>query len=41
MTVMAVWFVIDGAGSIAAGAPLNLVGNVAFLVMFILPARRL
>ncbi len=41
VTVMAVWFVIDGAGSIAAGAPLNLVGNVAFLVMFILPARRL
>ncbi len=41
LTTMAVWFVIDSAGSIASGGWLNVVGNLAFLAMFVLPARRL
>ncbi len=41
MTTMAVWFILDSGGSIIAGAPLNVVGNIGFLLMFILPARRL
>jgi len=40
-TTMTIWFVIDGIGSVAAGAWLNVVGNLGFLVLFILPARRL
>lgn len=40
-TTMTVWFVIDSAGSIASGGWLNVVGNIAFLAMFVLPARRL
>ena len=31
------WFVIDSAMSIAAGAPLNVIGNTAFLLLFMLP----
>lgn len=27
------WFVVDGAGSVLAGAPLNVVGNLPFLAM--------
>lgn len=38
---MAVWFVVDSAGSIASGAWLNAVANVAFLAMFIVPLRRI
>ena len=34
---MLVWFVIDSAGSIAAGVPVNAVFNVAFLAIFIGP----
>lgn len=41
MTTMAVWFVIDSSASIASGGWLNVVGNVGFLALFILPARRL
>jgi hypothetical protein len=29
----AAWFVVDGAGSVLAGAPLNIVGNLAFLAL--------
>ena len=35
------WFVVDSAGSVAAGAPLNVAGNLIFLVMFIAPAMRI
>ena len=35
-----IWFVADSAGSLAAGAPLNVVGNVAFLAAFWIPLRR-
>ena len=41
LTVLTVWFVIDSAGSVAAGAPLNVIGNIGFLAMYVLPARRL
>ena len=35
-----VWFVVDGAGSIAAGAPLNAALNLGFLAIFVLPLWR-
>lgn len=31
------WFVIDSSMSVAAGAPLNVVGNLGFLLVFVLP----
>ena len=31
------WFVIDSSMSFAAGAPLNVVGNIGFLLIFVLP----
>jgi hypothetical protein len=31
------WFVIDSAGSVLAGAPLNALFNVSFLLIFVLP----
>ncbi len=31
------WFIIDSSMSIAAGAPLNVIGNVGFLLVFTLP----
>jgi hypothetical protein len=34
------WFVIDSAGSMLAGAPLNAVFNVSFLLVFCLPLWR-
>ena len=34
MTSIVVWFVIDSAGSVFAGAPLNALGNVSFLLVF-------
>ena len=34
------WFVIDGVGSIVAGAPLNAVFNVSFLLIFCIPLWR-
>jgi hypothetical protein len=37
MTSIIVWFVIDSAGSVFAGAPLNALGNVSFLLIFCLP----
>lgn len=41
LTTMTVWFVIDGLGSVASGAWLNVIGNLGFLALFVLPARRL
>lgn len=35
-----VWFVVDSAGSIVAGAPINVVLNLGFLVAFVIPWRR-
>lgn len=34
------WFVIDSAGSIVAGAPLNAALNVSFLLIFCIPLWR-
>lgn len=31
------WFVVDSAGSLAAGAPVNAVLNVGFLLLFLVP----
>ena len=36
---IATWFVIDSSMSIAAGAPLNVIGNLGFLLVFVLPVR--
>ena len=37
---VALWFLIDSTGSLAAGAPLNILGNLVFLAMFLWPLRR-
>ncbi|MBM7067630.1 hypothetical protein [Actibacterium sp. 188UL27-1] len=34
------WFVIDGIGSVLAGAPLNVAANIGFLALFLWPLRR-
>lgn len=36
-----VWFVIDSTGSLAAGVPLNIAGNLLFLAAFLIPLRML
>ena len=40
LTSIGCWFVLDSAGSIAAGAPVNALMNVAFLLLFYLPLAR-
>lgn len=40
-TAMAIWFVIDSAASVASGGWLNVIGNIGFLAMFVVPASRL
>ncbi len=35
------WFTVDSLASLAAGAPLNVLGNIAFLLAFGIPAYRL
>ncbi len=37
LSSVVVWFVIDGAGSVLAGAPFNVVMNTGFLAIFVLP----
>lgn len=37
LTGVVAWFLVDSAGSIAAGAPLNAVLNIGFLLAFVLP----
>jgi len=34
------WFVIDGAGSLMADAPLNVMFNIGFLLLFVVPLMR-
>jgi hypothetical protein len=34
------WFFVDSLGSLAAGAPVNVVLNVGFLIAFLVPWRR-
>ncbi len=40
MASIVTWFIIDSAGSIIAGAPLNAVFNVSFLLIFCIPLWR-
>ena len=40
LTSIGAWFVIDSAGSILAGAPVNALFNVGFLAMFAVPLWR-
>ena len=37
LTSIWTWFVIDSVGSIAAGAPMNAVFNIGFLLLFVIP----
>lgn len=41
MTGITLWFLIDSAGSIIAGAPLNVLFNLGFVALFYLPLRRI
>ena len=34
------WFAVDSTTSIAAGVPLNVIGNLVFAALFLLPMRR-
>ena len=40
LTSIVTWFVIDSAGSVLAGAPVNALLNVGFLLLFIVPLSR-
>ncbi len=35
------WFVIDSAGSFVSGVPLNVIGNLLFVIAFLVPVRAL
>ena len=35
------WFVIDSTGSVVSGVPLNVAGNLVFLIAFLVPLRAL
>ncbi len=37
LTGVGAWFIVDSAGSLAAGAPLNAVLNIGFLLAFAIP----
>lgn len=37
LTSVSAWFIVDSAGSILAGAPLNVLGNLVFLALLSLP----
>lgn len=41
LTGIGTWFVIDSVGSLMAGAPLNALFNVGFLLLFVIPLRYL
>ena len=38
-TSLLVWFCVDSLASVAAGVPLNIVGNAVFLALFLAPMR--
>ncbi len=40
ITSIVVWFIVDSAGSIMSGAPLNALFNVSFLLIFCVPLWR-
>lgn len=39
MTSALTWFVVDSGASVLAGAPLNVIANLPFLAMYLLPLR--
>lgn len=40
LTAMGSWFVVDGVGSALAGAPVNVLLNVGFLLAYVIPLWR-
>ncbi len=40
LTSVGIWFVVDSAGSIAVGAPVNALMNTTFLLLFFIPLWR-
>lgn len=40
LTSVGTWFVVDGIGSVMAGAPLNAALNIGFLLLFVVPLWR-
>ncbi len=40
LTSVGIWFVVDGVGSVAAGAPVNALLNITFLLLFFIPLWR-
>lgn len=40
LTSVGIWFVVDSAGSVAAGAPVNALLNITCLLMFFIPLWR-
>ncbi|MEM6461020.1 MAG: hypothetical protein AAF724_03810 [Pseudomonadota bacterium] len=40
LTSVVTWFVLDSAGSVAAGAPMNALFNVGFLALYAVPLLR-
>ncbi len=40
LTSIGIWFIVDGAGSVAAGAPVNALMNITFLLLFYIPLWR-
>ena len=38
-TSILVWFLVDSLASVAAGVPLNVLGNALFLALFLVPMR--
>ena len=40
LTSVGIWFVVDSAGSVAAGASVNALMNITFLLMFFIPLWR-
>lgn len=41
MVSIITWFVVDSTGSVMSGVPLNVGGNLLFLIAFVIPLRAL
>jgi hypothetical protein len=39
LTTALTWFAVDSGASVLAGAPVNVIANLGFLVMYLLPLR--
>lgn len=40
MTSLLTWYMVDSTASAVAGAPLNFIGNLGFLALFLIPLMR-